>query len=320
MADGEKLENRGSDEWREVENLPDFDEKEALERQENFDRLVDFLDRDIKVKNALYELAPLDSLYGEKAVDYSDRLDESLREIRENMTGMMNDYYQSETFEKRLREISEDAVNAGADGGKLNRFYWDDLAKMDESFIEDVNKTVKGHSLNNPHALDERAESVNEMLHLMHSAVVNDDYILRKLPVLGENENGDTLYGTAETDNQLAREILEGMAGDKESGDADIVALENRILMMVRDRGHALSMDIQKDAEGSYFVKYFIPKICNVEKVNQLPGVKRVAKKEGVNQISEATVGSFGIFVGSGVEPAKAILDFIAAVPTDKDY
>lgn len=183
--------------------------------------------------------------------------------------------------------------------------------------MKEVQDGVFGYYLgSSPHSFDQSAKSINEMLHLIHHSIVNDENILKGLPVLAENGAEVVLYGTEDTYNPIAEKIFDGLKGN-EHNIADIVSMRDRILMMVRDSGHALTMDIQKDADGKYYVSYFIPKICNVDKVNCLPGVRRVAKKEGVSQARETTTGIFSVEGNQDV--GAKVLDFIAMVPTDND-
>ena len=79
--------------------------------------------------------------------------------------------------------------------------------------------------------------------------------------------------------------------------------------MMVRDRGHALSIEIEKEND-KYYVKYFIPNINNVDMVNELKGVRKV------NDQSKFTTG---IFETNLENLTSNLTDFIGHVPTDFD-
>lgn len=77
--------------------------------------------------------------------------------------------------------------------------------------------------------------------------------------------------------------------------------------MMVRDRGHALSIEIEKEND-KYYVKYFIPKICNIDMVNSLKGVNKVTRD------SKYTVG---VFETDLERLPFEIINFISKVPMD---
>ena len=82
-------------------------------------------------------------------------------------------------------------------------------------------------------------------------------------------------------------------------------------------RSYALGHKAKKDPNGEYYVSYFVPKICNVDKINLLPGVRKVQKKLGVNQARESTTGVFKI--DNEAEVGQKVLSFIDMVPDDKD-
>lgn len=59
-------------------------------------------------------------------------------------------------------------------------------------------------------------------------------------------------------------------------GWTDIVSLgNNSCIIKVRDRGYALTIEISKVGE-NHRIEYFIPKLCNVEMINKLPGINKV--------------------------------------------
>lgn len=84
---------------------------------------------------------------------------------------------------------------------------------------------------------------------------------------------------------------------------------DDRVIMMVRDIGHALSIEIEKEND-KYYIRYFIPKVCNIDMVNSLKGVKKV--KKGDNY-------TVGIFETSLEKLPFDLVDFISKVPTDID-
>lgn len=295
---------------------------DSSERDANFNKLINFLDKDMSIKETLAGLAPNEAdIYGGDGVAYADRLYQSLTDITYDLQSIMQDYYPSDDIDERLASIKQDVIESGANFSKLSAVYQRDFSDMSESFVHQTQKEVQGYLLfKDPHSLDQKAKSINEILHLIHSSIVNNENILQGLPILAKNESdydpGVTLYGTPETFNPIAQEIFDGFKDDPDAM-VDIVSIKDRILMMVRDSGHALTIDIQRDPDGKYYVRYFVPKICNVDKVNRLPGVHRVAKKEGVKQVNESTTGIFAIEPGQDV--SSVILNFISAVPTDAD-
>lgn len=81
--------------------------------------------------------------------------------------------------------------------------------------------------------------------------------------------------------------------------------------MMVRDRGHALTLEISilKD---EVEVKYYIPRLINVDYINQLPGI---------NRVNLASAGATGTFMIKDInELPSYIWNFVNMVPTDSKY
>lgn len=81
-------------------------------------------------------------------------------------------------------------------------------------------------------------------------------------------------------------------------------------MMMVRDRGHALTISAEPDGAQTdkMWVEYNIPKLCNVEMIKALPGLSGYTEN-----------GARGGFFASRDELGAKITDFIAQVPTDDD-
>lgn len=290
------------------------------EKIEAFNKFVDFCKKDTNIKQTLANLAPTESdFYGDASIAYSDKLYKGFQDIQSDLGDIMQNFYPSDTIEDRLKGIKNDTISAGADPWKLQRCYQDDFTAMSPDFNTKVRQNTIGYSTKNPHELDQDAHSINEMLHLVHSSIVNNEDTLQSLPILeSKNNEYDTisLYGTEETKNPIAKDIYDQLKDSKESY-TDIVSLPDRTLMMVRDRGHALTLDIAKDPDNKYYVDYFIPKICNVDKINQLPGVRKVIKKDNENQVNDFTTGMFS--VDNEGDVANQVVSFIKQVPTDND-
>ena len=96
-------------------------------------------------------------------------------------------------------------------------------------------------------------------------------------------------------------------------GDTDMVAVDNnKLIMMIRDLGHALTIEITINSDIAR-VEYFIPKICNANKVNKLPGVEKVSED------SSAPDSTTGITEFPISDLPQQLFDFLVKVPTDED-
>ena len=334
MINPEEQFNQSNNDYNSLSQMPPFEQWRSEqakqteqaevdpEKQELFNKFVDFFKKDSSIKHTLTELAPNEQdFYGDGATEYADKLYEGTRDTISDIKSIMRNFYPSETLEERFKQIEADVINAGANPQKLTSVYQKDFASMSKEFNDGVRQEVSGYYLHsNPHQFDAKVTSVNEALHLIHSSIVNDEKLLQSLPVLDNAEDHydrTTLYGLPASTNPVAKEIFDQIKNGDESL-TDIVSLPDRTLMMVRDRGHALTIDIEKDAKDDrFYVNYFIPKICNVDKINMLPGVRRVAKKEGEQQAREFTTGVFD--VENEADVASAVTDFVKMVPTDHD-
>ncbi len=188
------------------------------------------------------------------------------------------------------------------------RFY-----DMSDKLIDEVKSTCIGYVMfRGITGLINKCNSVNEMLHVFHSYIVNNEYFYESMPKLKSKANTNgydiVLYGAPKEE---ADGLYNGFPLDLDCGDTDILSLSktNKILVMVRDRGHALTLeiDIEKD---KVWVKYFIPKICNVNMVNKLKGVRKVDGN------SKSTTGEFCV---SKSQFVSEVIDLIGGVPMDTD-
>lgn len=82
---------------------------------------------------------------------------------------------------------------------------------------------------------------------------------------------------------------------------------------MVRDRGHALSIEIEEE-KANIRVRYFIPKVCNIEKVNNVRGVDKLDPSK--DNMYSCTKGEFVI---KRDKFTSELIEFINSIPTDSD-
>ena len=78
---------------------------------------------------------------------------------------------------------------------------------------------------------------------------------------------------------------------------------------MVRDKGHALSIEISLHNDVAR-IEYFIPKLCNIDMINKLPGI---------NAVNKDSIGATGVVEVPINILSDALFDFISKVPMDSD-
>ena len=282
------------------------------------DRLYDieqFFKYNLEIKKILYETLPKEEYRYSKEtlIEYSDTLFKALNDIKFYMVRMVDMFIGSKESKSYIKNfitaVKNELIKCGYDFNKLKQFYEVFFSNMREELVDKVGSNVSGYSFNGISLTN--GKSINELLHIIHQTVVNDEKNYQSLPIITQKTNNGgypiTLYGEEES---LSKKIYELFPIELSCGYTDIVSLsDDHILIMVRDIGHALSIEIEKEND-KYYVKYFIPKICNVGMVNDLRGVKKV------NDESKYTVGIFK----SDLEHLPFMLfEFISKVPTDED-
>lgn len=274
-----------------------------------------FFKYDLEVKKILFNVAPKEEYRYSKdtLIEYSDKLEHAINDIEYYINSILESFNFFEAdkkyFKNYIMAIKNELIKTGYDYNKLKQFYEVCFSDMSEELINKVGSGIKGYYLFSGVSLSE-GKSLNEILHIVHQTIVNNENRFNKLPILENIEIGDEnfirLYGR---ENELAKNIFNMIPGNIDSDNVQIISLSDRILLMIRDYGHALSIEITQEND-KYYVNYFIPKICSVNKVNQLRGVKKV------NQDSNFTVGSFETTLEN---LPYELISFIQKVPTDTD-
>ena len=286
---------------------------EEEERKQNYEKLKKFLNSDMRVKNSLVELAPLEKdNYDENSkIQYVDKLYKELRVIEFELSDMIKCFGgDSNVLKEKISQVRNNLVNFNYSSGDVRKLYQDNFSDMSEALVEDVKKEFKGYTLSyglRTENLFQKSKTINELLHVIHSSIMNNFRIMQSMPIIGEKDNEFdeiVLYGE---ETELSKEIFDKFPKDLDIGTTDIVSMENKVFMMVRERGHALTIEVDETKEAD-IVRYFIPKICNTEMTEKLPGIGKITQN-----------GARGAFDSSKEEIAQKLFNFIGGVATDKD-
>lgn len=290
--------------------------------KDNYEKLKKFITKDYKIKKEMIDMCPpldTDAISHDAMVKYTDNAYDSLRFIiRElkNMSAMYDD--NNQTFSKKLEELSKIWINefikCKTDINKLRAFYKAVVTSMDIEVIDDVGRNCVGYV---PHFMPKyaikKSNTINEMLHIIHSFVMNNEQVLKSLNVVKRkvltNEYPVTIYGEV---NDISMNLFKDFPDELDVGWTDIISFGDigKVFMMVRDRGHALTIEIDYNEE-DVLVNYFIPKICNAQMTNRLPGVRKV--HENADPLDQTS----GRFVTSKENLSSDIYRFIKMVPMD---
>lgn len=285
-----------------------------------YKNIKDFFTSNMRIKQELLDLAPneIDDASEESRMEYTDRLYEALRDFEIEFSNMIENLVgDNKQIKKIIQEHfskSREALLFGHyDKGIIQKIYREQFSNMTPELVEYVKNEFVGYTQyrNNITEAIEKSSTINELLHVMHSYVLNNENLLKSLPVLKTKINEFnypiTLYGE---ETEISRELFEQFPKDLDVGWTEIVSMPNKILMMVRDRGHAMTIDMDTLKSNDIGVRYFIPKICNSKMVAELPGI---------NTSSISSNGATGFFTRSREDITSGILDFIGKVPMDKD-
>ncbi len=208
--------------------------------------------------------------------------------------------------------IINNFYSCGYDIVKLQSFYKNFVSNMELDFINAVKEECVGYYIFSGFSSAKKAKTINEILHFMHSFILNNEQILQSIPLIDKKEN-DYEYPISLRGVKVPafEQLLALFPNDLDVGCTDMVAInERKLLMMVRDRGHALTIEITLDLQ-KVRIEYFIPKICNVDMVNNLPGI---------NKVNQDSVGATGIIDDIPISDLpNTLFNFISKVPMDSD-
>ena len=287
-----------------------------MEKTNKLEEMEKFFKSDINIKKILLNVAPKEiNAYDKDAcITYGTKLFDALKDLEYEFSDVTIGLSVNKYANSILKKCYDELIKSNYSFERMKSIYQRYLSNMDEKLIDDVREELCGYSFCSPIKLYEQSKSINELLHVAHSYITNNEEYLQAIPTLEEKVNTQdypiTLRGE---ENELAKHIFDEIPEDMDVGYTDIVSLSknNKILMMVRDRGHALSIEIDEEKDNNdVWVKYFIPKICNLEMVNNLRGVNKVTKED------KTTIGGFRSNKDNIVQE---LIDFIGKVPTDSD-
>lgn len=186
----------------------------------------------------------------------------------------------------------------------IQGLYFNYYSNISETFVDKVNRNCIGYFVNvNVFEIMRSCSTLNELILFLHSYFQNC-YALDTLPLIATKNNfineKISLYGE---NTPLGAKFFDQFPQDLDCGVTTIVAFSDSLYVIIRDRGHALSLTITKEQE-KIFVKYFIPKLINLDMIRNLKGISNLTDN-----------WAQGVFEGS----INEIFEFIQNVPTDED-
>ncbi len=281
--------------------------------------IENFIKCDFLIKKEIIKLSPQDSDFYNinTLIDYSNKLVNGIDKIFDLFEKMIKMPYLGSLanyLEEKKKYMMNYLEGLSITKDSLNSFYKKYCADMNENYISRVKQEISGYYLfSDVNSTIINATSINEILHTIHFYIFNNENIYHSLPILMQKQNKEgaliKLYGSV---NKVSEELYNGFNYNLNVGITDILSIpsENKIFIMVRNVGHALSLEITLN--DSYVeVNYFIPIVRHVNKTNMLKGIEKV------NEDDKYAIGRFETNPENLTED---LIDFISKVPTDKDY
>lgn len=286
--------------------------------REIFENLKKFFASDMKMKENLLNISPkeIDDYNEESRIEYTDKIYKKLREYEIEFEKIVENFGLgleiNEAIKANFSKIREKFLIGKYNEGVIQKLYKTQFSNMSKNLVEEVKSNCVGYTFSREKLAEliNKSTSINELLHVMHSYITNDEEILQAMPVVdakSQDIEPITLYGE---ETEFSRKLFDDFPIESKCGITDIISMDNKILMMIRDVGHALSIDIDTSKEDDIIVKYFVPKLCNRDMIEVLPGI---------NKSSITPNGASGIFKTSKEEMSQVLIDFIEKVPTEMD-
>lgn len=213
----------------------------------------------------------------------------------------------------------EGTLSSTTDSARMRRIYDTALNDMSEGLIAAVRRDFFGW--NDPQSRNRnfaqalgQCRTINEILHVVHTSIMQNEELLRSLSVWGRVANAEGQALGVGVRTELGAKVF-GAAAQlfKTLPSPALICLAHPqgVHIMLRDFGHAATIDIEADAAGVARVRYYLPKTFGRESVKHLPGFDfhddqlRVAK------------GSFYVAVA---DAPRAVTALIPLMPTDENH
>lgn len=281
-----------------------------------------FLDNQIRELLSAIAPNPRNIPNKEDAFEYGEKIFESICLIENSIYKILTSFKMEESIHQTVSLffyiLKQEFMNTNYDYGKMVTFYQNHLSAMSPNLISKVKRNCWGYnSKNNNNSnkilkeiLADDVNTINELLHAIHSYITNNENYYENVPVISKKslDKGYKVILRGKK-NELTQKLFEEFPTDMRNGHTDILSLNDRILMMIRDKGHALMIEID-GIPNDIYVKYSFPKICNHEMVNELKGI------EPVNDTSTFAKGIFRTDLNNLLND---VFELIRKVPTDED-
>ncbi len=284
--------------------------------------LETFYNYNMRVKKMMTYSPRLD-MGEEETIEYVDKLFKNIVYMKDIFIGMIQLCGESnQAFDyviKLFAKYQNLLLKCHYNLKKLQVFYNECISSMNTSLIESINREIMGYYLFNDYIhLLFKCKTINEMLHLFHAYVVNTESFYDNTPVVEAKKiNNQEVYLRGD-DSELASNLFKAIDFDLGSDKIDIISFSNnKILLMARDLGHALTMEINIGKDIAE-VNYYIPKVCNYLMVNKLRGINKVKVDDDGNLLTPYAKGAYDVekneLITSLIELLKGVQEMMICI------
>ncbi len=286
----------------------------------NIEKIEDFFYLDIEIKKLINYLNPYSYSKTRLSLYEKDVL-KGIETSRKAILKIINLFNFSDIIIKRVNDFFEvilEEAYKSSNESEFQEFVFRRIHNLNSNFIKEVRLNCFGYNERNGYDNDPileyllmNASSINEFLYTIHSYIMNNEKYYQSIPIINAKESKKQyqikLRGI---NNNLGITLFNKFPIDDNIGYTDILNLKEKILIMIKDIGHALTIDINLENSDFILVNYYIPKVCNVEMANKLKGINKPLK------LFEGASGNFETNLDNLIDD---IINFIKMVPTDLD-
>ena len=178
-----------------------------MNAKEYLDNLQKFFDNDLILKEEIMGIAPSDAAYfnEDALVEYSDSLSRFLKKASYLLESMclvaktsMNTI---NSLKDKIKTMEYSLAECGTNYGKLKEFYQTNISDLSLEVTKETNDNFAGYIMasNSFEGILSNANTINEMLHILHSYVMNNEDTYHDCPLKATKNTSEgrkiNLYG-----------------------------------------------------------------------------------------------------------------------------
>ncbi len=283
--------------------------------------LSKFMEVNMHIKNTLLKMAPDNTSnyseetkmkYMDKLLDYTGILKDDFMIINKLYPNLVSEEFVNKIFKNLNRRIENFNYRYDSVNDFFNKYY----ADISDNIVNKVNEECFGYSSwQGIYDIIPNCKTINETLHTIHSYIFQTEFVYEDIPNISEKElEQNSKVFLKGVPSSLATMIYDNLPNELSADFVYVLSVnEKQVFIMARDIGHALTIDVSLN-DNKVLVKYYIPKVCNIEMAKKLRGINKIRSFD--DNTTEWATGSFEC---SLEDFTTTFNDFILSVPTDKD-